>query len=173
MRRVAVSLLLMLFGGKNAFTQVDERVKSIQQFVSLVNHEKNYTIKNLEAEEFMDHTTDGGGELTGYFKNGELIKIVEWIGLSSCITVFEYYIQNKSLVFVYGQEKIFSYSDSLQTFDPSVQTVGMECRFYFNKEKIFKKKLKGATRCSQPPIEITEKYLLDSYNDYLKKLSGK
>ena len=63
----------------------------VQELIAKIESDTpNFTIKTLENEEFMDHATDGGGSLTGYFKSGELRKIVSWVGLSSCYTINTY-----------------------------------------------------------------------------------
>ena len=109
-----------------------------------------------------EYATDGGGQLTGYFKNGQLLKMVERIGLSSCVNTTEFYLQDNKLIFVYTQGKEFKYVDSLATFNSRIQTVTMECRFYFHNNKMIKSILTGSTRCGGQPSDSWAKNYLDT-----------
>ncbi len=66
-------------------------INKIRKIVTQINKDSDYSKRKLENEEFLEQMTDNGGELTGYFKNRKLVKIVEWIGLSSCVNITEYY----------------------------------------------------------------------------------
>lgn len=163
-------LLLLVSLTINCFGQSDERINSIRKIVEQLNKDTTYTTKTLDNEQWMEHTTDGGGQLTGYFKNGQLVKVVKWVGLSSCVTNFEYYLQNNSLIFVYGQEKVVQYVDSIASFDWSKQTLGMECRFYFDNGKLIQSKFTEQTRCSNPPSDTQAPDLLADSKRYLTLL---
>lgn len=116
--------------------------------------------------------TDNGGELTGYFKNGKLVKIVELIGLSSCVNITEYYLQDNKLIFAFIKRSESPYIDSLETFDRSKLIKTMECRFYYDDNKIIKTILNGATRCGgQPKKDWAKDYLENCLRD--KKLLEK
>jgi hypothetical protein len=121
----------------------------------------------------MAQMTDGGGQVTGYFKNGQLVKMVEFIGLSSCVNITEYYVQDAKLIFAYTLGKEFLYVDSIATFNSSIQNLTMECRFYFKENKIIKSILKGQTRCSGKPIVDWTKDYLEETTRYRKLLTKK
>ncbi len=95
-------------------------ISSIRNQVQEINTTKGLTLKVLKDEEFLEHTPDGSAELKGYFKNGKLVKIVEWIGLSSCIQITEYYLQNRKLIFIYVQGKDFEYLKPISTTRPKL-----------------------------------------------------
>jgi hypothetical protein len=148
-------------------------VENIRHIVEQVNQDSEYVKRVLNNEEFMEEATDGGGELTGYFKNGHLVKIMEWIGLSSCISVTEYYIQSHKLIFAYTQEKDFAYNANLNSFDSQKQVVTMECRFYFENDKLIKNIIKGESRCGGMPSKDWAKNYLDDCSRYEKLLKSK
>ena len=70
----------MLFG------QTAERITVVRKKAEAINTEKNYQIKKLDNDYFVNvkkEATDGGQELSGYYNNGKLKKIVYSAGLSS------------------------------------------------------------------------------------------
>jgi hypothetical protein len=94
--KIFLTLTLLLFG-LLIFAQTENNMlNKIRKAVEHINNDSGYAIKKLDNEEFLEHTTDNGGQLTGYFKNGQLVKIIEWIGLSSCVDITEYYLQNNN-----------------------------------------------------------------------------
>ncbi|HSY60619.1 MAG TPA: hypothetical protein VK796_02035 [Cytophaga sp.] len=153
-----------------AFAQTDNFVNNIRGTVEQINKDKSLIKKTLESEQFLEQPADGGGQLVGYFKNGQLVKIVEHIGLSSCVDITEYYIQDNKLIFVYTQGKEFEYVDRLASYNLNLQKVTMECRFYYQDDKLLKSVLTGSTRCSgQPVVSWSQKYQ-DNYFRYSKLL---
>jgi len=116
---------------------------------------------------------DGGGHVIGYFKNGQLVKMDEFIGLSSCVNITTYYLQDNKLIFVYTQGKEFQYVDSIATFNSNIQTVTMECRFYFDNGKMIKSILKGATRCGGQPLDSWAKTDQDECVRYINLFKKK
>jgi hypothetical protein len=167
------TLTLLLFSSFT-FAQTDHpNINKIRKIVEQINKDSACTIKKLDNDEFLEHMTDEGGQLTGYFKNGQLVKIIEWIGLSSCADLTEYYLQDNKLIFTYTKGSEYSYSDSLGTFDRSMLNTTMECRFYFDNHKIIKMIFKGSTRCGgQPTVDLAKKYL-DECSRYTKLLTKK
>ncbi|HRH36702.1 MAG TPA: hypothetical protein PK760_00055 [Flavobacteriales bacterium] len=128
-------------------------ILAVDRHVHEIDSAKDYEIRTLENEEFLEQMTDGGGELTGMLKNGELLKVDERVGLSSCVEVTEYYFENSQLVFVSAQGLEFAYVDSTGSFDPGVQHVTMEGRFYYRKGDAAPVLLKGSTRCGGAPTK--------------------
>ena len=145
-------------------------VDNIRKAVEKINSDTSYTTKTLDNEEFMKQMTDGGGQLTGYFKNGQLWKIIARIGLSSCVNTTEYYVQDDKLYFVYIEGKEFKYVDSLASFDPNIHNVTMECRFYYVNGKMIKSILTGSTRCGGEPSDSWAKTYQDACSKYVTLL---
>lgn len=167
------TLTLLLLCSFAFAQQANTVINNTRKIIEQINKDSGYTIRKLENEEFLEHMTDEGGQLTGYFKNGNLVKIIEWVGLSSCINITEYYLQDNQLIFTCTKGSEYSYSDSLETFDRNKLNTTMECRLYFNHNKIIKQVLRGYTRCSgQPTIAFAKNYL-DECSRYKKLLRKK
>ena len=164
---------LLLFCSQT-FAQADSIViKKIHKTVEQINKDSGYTTRTLDNEEFMGQMTDGGGQVTGYFKKEQLVKIDEFIGLSSCVNNTTYYLKDNKLIFAYTQGKEFQYVDSIATFNSSIQTVTMECRFYFENGKMIKSIFKGATRCGGPPLDSWAKNCMDNTTRYISLFTKK
>lgn len=108
---------------------------------------------HLKNEEFLERVTDGGGELKGFVKNGQLVKMVSWVGVSSCVYITEYYFDRGQLVFVQEQGLEFAYVDSTGSFNPTVQNITTEGRYYFRDGVAGPIVQKGSTRCGGAPSE--------------------
>ncbi|XOV93193.1 MAG: hypothetical protein ACFHWX_00495 [Bacteroidota bacterium] len=67
----------------------------------------------------MEQVTDGGGELTGYFENGEIKKMKLRVGLSYGIEELEFYFQSSKLYFVLETFNQFQYNDETGKFNYS------------------------------------------------------
>ncbi len=149
--KIVPTLIIVLLGLETSAQSGINKINEIRKIVAQINNDSGYLIRKLENEEFLEQITDNGGDLTGYFKNGQLIKIVEWIGLSSCVNITEYYLQDNKLIFAFTKGSESPYIDSLETFDHSKLIKTMECRFYFDNNKTIKTILNGATRCGGQP----------------------
>lgn len=140
-----------------ASAQIDSTyILAIDRRVEAIDAVKDYEVRTLVNEEFLEQMTDGGGELTGYLKNGQIVKIVSWVGLSSCIHISEYYFERSKLVFVQEHGYEFAYVDSTGSFDPDVQNLTMVNRYYFRNGGSAPVSQKGATRCYTPSAPIKE-----------------
>lgn len=152
-RRFLLGMAVLVYGTL-AQAQIDSAyIVLIDRYVHEVDAGKDYAVKTLENEEFLTQMTDGWGELTGMMRDGALVKVVKWIGLSSCTETMEYYFQDWQLVFVSAQGAEFAYVDSTASFDPGVQKVTMEGRFYYRDGVAAPVVLKGSTRCGGAPTK--------------------
>jgi hypothetical protein len=171
--RTLILIGIILFSANGLFAQSDGNVKEIRDTVEQINKDTGYTTKTLDNMQFLEQMTDGGGQLTGYFKNGQLVKIVERVWLSSCVATYDYYLQNNLLIFIYGQENDFKFVDSAVAFNYDSLTLAMECRYYFNNDQLIKTEFKGTTRCSQQPSENDAKDLMAECKRYIVLLKDK
>ena len=164
-----VSILTLLFVTSISLAQKGNKIAEIRKSVERINRDSGYVIKKVDGETFLDQASDNGGQLTAYFRNGQLVKMIEWVGLSSCVDIIEYYLQDDKLIFTYTSGSEAPYVDSLQSFDQGKLNKTMECRFYFDNGIIIKSILKGSTRCGgQPTVELGENYLTECFR--IKKL---
>jgi len=144
-------LILILFLTSNInciFSQTEkESIDSIKSQFKWINEQTDFTIAELNNEDYLEHIPDNGGQLKGYFKNDSLYKIVEWFGSSYAIMITEYYLWNSELFFVYDIEKNFNQiidiTDGFIGFDYSKTEIKYESRHYFVNDQEIKKLEKG------------------------------
>ncbi len=136
-----VSLSVIVFSQNK-----DAKIKHIQEKVKIINQDTTYLALTIDNEEFLEQMTDGGGQLTGYFKGKTLYKIHKRIGLSYCVLTTEYYFEDEKLIFVYEQEDVFPYIDSLATLDYTRTKTSFKARFYFKNKRLIEKKTEGEKR---------------------------
>ena len=145
---VAKSMLigLVIF---NLFLQAGAQSKAvliaaIRKDFQAINADQTLSKKTLSDEQFLENQPDGGGELTGYYKNDTIVKIVEWIGLSYGNRTREFYFKKGQLFFVYEKFESFVIKDSTEgEIDHSSVTTTFEGRYYFNKDKLIDQKILG------------------------------
>lgn len=118
----------------NLFSQKKEAIiKMINIKVDAITKVQNHKTAQLSQEEFMDHTTDRGADLTGYFEKGKLVKILSWIGLSNYFVADEYFLDNDKLICVHEVENFFEYNDSTGEETNTVER--FDGRYWFDKNK--------------------------------------
>src|SRR6185369_7259661 len=62
----------------------DAIMNNIRKQFQSINKDSSLRIIKLENEEFMgDEIGDGGGELKGYFKGDQILKVYTWLGVSN------------------------------------------------------------------------------------------
>ncbi|WBV61056.1 hypothetical protein PFY12_02790 [Chryseobacterium camelliae] len=95
-------LIAVLFSGL-VFSQ---NLKNIKKLVEQINQTKNYVIKTVPNEYFIDKnmTTDNGIELKGFYKNGKLKKIEHTVGVSFVQYLTEYFFDRDQLIFVHAKK---------------------------------------------------------------------
>lgn len=141
-KAVLFYLFLVFFPTLQAQTKADQKEIIRQQF-QLINSDRQLKKVTQENEAFLEHMTDGGGELAGYYKDGRLVKIREWIGQSDGNKVVEYYFKDGALLFVYGQFNTWVYDVKRDHFDHSKTKTIFEGRYYFHQQKLIDQIEKG------------------------------
>ncbi len=133
-----------------AFTYVsgqdkENTIKDIKQKIQSINQDTNYQIVTVDNEAFLDtgfikQPGKGYGQLTGYFKNNKIYKILEIIGVKLLhdIATTEYYFSDGKLIFIYEYEKYGPdiSIDSTGTVDHKKTGFDFEGRYYFNNDKV-------------------------------------
>ena len=176
MRKPAKHIFLFFLGTVIlivSFAQTkDEQIKLIRKKFETIN--KDTTLKKvvLENEEFLSNMTDGGGKLTGFYKNKEIKKIYEWIGLSNGISIKEFYFDKGQLIFVYEKFDSFVFDDKKNEFDLTKTKTIFEGRYYFNNKKLFSRSSKGDKSLAARD-ERTEDGLIERATENLETLSKK
>ncbi len=106
-----------VFNAKSQSKQ--DLIKEIRQEFQKINTDNNLKSRKLDGEEFLDNIPDGGAELTGYFRNDSIVKIIEWAGLSYGNRTREFYFKNQKLIFVYEKFDSFISDEKSETIDQS------------------------------------------------------
>jgi len=162
-------LYILIFSCFTSYGQTtDVVIKKIRDDFKIINSDATLKKITLEDEEFLEHATDGGGELTGYFRNNSLVKIVEWIGLSYGNRTREFYLKNNDLFFVFEKFEAFIQTDS--GLDHSKVKTIFTGRYYFNNGKLISEKITGENKLAD---KTSAQDLLDQTKDYSKLLNKK
>jgi hypothetical protein len=154
-----------------AQTKTDQ-IRVIRKEFQAINTDATLNKVTLENEEFLEHMTDGGGKLSGYYKQGEIKKIHRWIGLSNGIEIMEFYFQSGELIFVYEKFNSFVYDQKKEQFDFAKTETTFEGRYYFNNKKLIDYVTTGHNRFEDDGID-PEKTLTKEAADNLKLLNKK
>lgn len=145
------------------------QIQNIQKNVELIDSEKNYEVKTLNNEQIQgNQMTDGGAQLTGYFKQGKIVKIKEKLSLSYGVKNYEYYFSDGKLIFVYEKDENFPDPENSGTLDYSKTETAFEGYYYFENGKLISKKTIGTKRFSENDIiDIEESFLKVSQENLL------
>ena len=103
-----------------------------------INANRALSTTVLDNEEFIEGSTDRGAGLTGYFDGNELVKIVEWVGVSAWNYVTEYYFEKGQLIFVYEETQAIAYDEKKGELDYTKTTRQREGRYYFKTGSLIK-----------------------------------
>ncbi len=156
---ISVILLLVILTTAQGQTK-DSIAKDIEEKFQRINLDSGYLVKTLENEQFLEHMTDGGGILTGYFKNGQINKITEQLGLSYGIKTFEFYFWDGQLIFVYEKEEDFPHIEANGSLDYNKLELVFEGRYRFNNGKLIETEIQGKKRIVDDiGIDIEKKLL--------------
>lgn len=147
MKKILIAFVSVVFF-QFAYSQtVEESINQIRADYKWINEQQDYTVIVLNNEDFLDFVTDNGAELKGFFKDGKLYKMVETIGLSSAVTVTEYYFWDDNLLFIYGTEKtykqILNDDGEFVELDYANTELQYEIRLYYADKKEIRKLEKG------------------------------
>ena len=137
-------------------------VSDIRKEFKIINSDTTLKKVVLNNEEFLDHMPDGGGQLTGFYKEGQLRKIVSWIGLSNGNEIFEFYFNNNKLIFVYEQFNSFIYDSKQETLRLDTTERTFEGRYYFNNDKLIDQITTGHNRFENDDIDPQKKLLIQA-----------
>ena len=158
--------LLYLSAFASSAQDISPKYPGLIAQVKKINRDTSLDKLSLSNEEFMPQMTDGGGELTGYFKNGAIQKISREIGLSYGIETYDYYFSNGKLVFIYETLKGFVYNEKGDSVDHSKTELNFIGRYYFKNDKLIDSETTGHNRFEADDIDM-EKVLLKETRRYM------
>ena len=159
---------LLLSFSNTAFSQNKNAIiEQIKKEFAHINTDTGLKKVLLVEDEFKTGT-DRGGELTGYLKNKQIVKIRAWIGISNGFYITEYFLKNNELIFVYKIFNTYMYDEKQNKFDESIVDRKFEGRYYFNNKKLIDKIAIGDAQTN-----TDEASLLKEANEYMSLLNKK
>ncbi len=143
--RFIISIFVTLTLTATHGQSTEELISNIRTEFKRINTEAKLRTIELNNEEFLEQMTDGGGQLTGYLEDNQLVKFKEWVGLSIGNVESEYYFKKGELFFIYQQENRFANKEDGEVgdIDYSRQEVIFEGRYYLNQGQLIKELEKG------------------------------
>ena len=132
-----MGIMITTLSAQNKQSLVNEKRKVFDE----INASPSLRKITLENEDFLQHMTDGGGELVGYYNKDELVKMKEWIGLSQGNRSRMYYFRNNQLIMVV--EKFNSFVPKGDGLDKSKTKTTYEGSYYFHNNKLINQEVKG------------------------------
>lgn len=167
-----VLLILTFTIMSTCFTQAKaDMINGIQIEIKRINAHKGLKKVTLENEEFLENMTDGGGEITGYFKKGQIKKVRQWIGLSNGNETTIFYFKNGHLIFVHEKFASFKFDPKTSQLDHTKTETTFEGRYYFHNDKLIDYKTTGHNRFEDDTID-PEKTLLNEASKNVKLLTS-
>ncbi|HEY0066590.1 MAG TPA: hypothetical protein VGB46_04485 [Flavisolibacter sp.] len=148
-----------------------EQVEAIRKEFQAINGDSTLEKITLKDKEFMGYMTDGGGELTGYYSNGQVKKIREWAGLSHGNEIKEFYFRDGKLIFVYEQFNSFPFDGKKGEYIRYRPKTTFEGRYYFNNDKLIDQKVTGKKQFESKTDTATK--LLSEASEWIKRLEKK
>jgi hypothetical protein len=144
-------------------------VNEIRKQVNVIDSDTTQKKVVLNNEEFLEHAADGGGQLAGFYKAGQLRKIVRSVGLSNGNEIVDFYFKDNKLIFVHDQFNSFVYDPDKQTFRFDTTEKTFDGHYYFYNNKLIDQISTGHNRFEDDNIDA-EKIWLTEANDNKKLL---
>jgi hypothetical protein len=168
---LSILAVLAFFSTSCGQTRSDLK-NEIKKEIQSINSDTAYKKVTLENDDFLGNMTDGGGELTGYFKGEQIKKIYQWIGLSNGNEITEFYFRNGQLIFVYEKFSAFVYDHKKEQQDLTKTETTFEGRYYFDKDKLIDRLTTGHNRF-EDDNNNPEKILIQEAKDNMRLLNKK
>jgi hypothetical protein len=153
---ITIAALLLVATTAGAQVKKIDLMNGIRKEVAFINKEAGLTKRLLENEQLTEQVPDGGASLTGFYRKGVLVKIVEWTGLSNGISIREYYFRNNLLLFVYERFSIYPFDEKKQELDRTLTKVIYEGRSYYRNGKLFDTVTKGKNPLQEDPTRAPD-----------------
>lgn len=171
MKKMMITALILVLAQIPYGQTRPQVLETIRKQFQAINADAHLEKLELSGEDFLDEATDGGAQLTGFFKKDSLVKMVAWIGISYGNRTQEFYLQDGKLFFAYVKFEAFVPNDSLQELDRSKTQVSFEGRYYFHDNKLVEKKIRGKYPLEEEQDERNRPKMLQSdAKDFARRL---
>jgi hypothetical protein len=136
----------------------------IQRLVMGINRDTTLKAIELDNEYFImeGKVTDGGISLTGYSKNGNIVKIVSWVGLSIGNEIFEFYYKNGKLIFVYEEFHSFVFDEEKSELRHDTTEITFKDKYYYYQNKLIDYVTTGHNRFEDDTVDPEQTLLKES-----------
>ncbi len=151
---------------------VEVKQPEIMEKVANIDQNNSYDSLVLENDEFMEQASDGGGSLTGFFKDGHIHKMTMWIGISMGIRIYNYYFEDEKLIYIDETFESFDWTDTTNKQDYPKTEITFHGCYYFSNNKLIDYETTGQNWFQDDAIDI-EMTLLEEANGNLKLLLRK
>ena len=146
-----LTVLLTSLGSTLCSQQNNSDIIQIRREFNQINSSNHLIKVELNAEEFLQETPDGGASLAGYFDNGKLVKIRSWIGLSYGSQQIDYYFRHDSLIFAFVIERHFKVIKDSVDFEHT--SLALQARYYFSHNKLIERNVRGSGFWGKEQVE--------------------
>ncbi|MFC6858157.1 hypothetical protein [Zunongwangia atlantica] len=128
----------------------------------------------LENEDFIEGSSDDGGELIGFYDaaNNEIRKIALTLFLSYGIQYYSFYLKNEQLVLVRDRTKYFGYDTKSNRIDKNNFDGGFSGIYIFRNKQLIDQISTGHNRFEDDSIDAEETFLKE-LEFYKNKISEK
>src|SRR6187399_2871529 len=112
MKPILIIISIFLFATFSIAQDRDEIINDIQNKIEDIHLDTSLKSVTLQNEEFLPQMTDGGGELTGFYKGDKIYRIYQSVGISYGVYITEYYFWKNKLMFVHDKFNSYVVDDS-------------------------------------------------------------
>lgn len=132
-----------------------------QERVELIDKESGYDVKTLNNDWFVAHNImrDGGTQLEGYYKDNNIVKIIEKVSLSTEVKTYAYYFSNGQLILIHEANQVYPYITETGALDYSELKQVFEARYYIKDSKLVDVQASGERHI---PLNVTEDNYISS-----------
>ena len=169
-----LSLLIFLINASGYIYSQDKKalIENIKEEIELIHLDTALKSVTLQNEEFLQNMTDGGGELTGFYKGKRIYRIYRSIGISYGVGISEFYYRKNKLIFIREKFNSYVYDSISQNFDYTKLNTTYSGKFYFNNGNIIDSSVTGNRFFSDNAVGL-EKILTGESDEVFNLIYGK
>ncbi len=143
MKRIVFFIILSFFTKFLTAQNIKQDIAEIKAQFKWINNQKDFQSVYFENDEFTDQIPSEGCELSVFYKNDTIYKIIQKDAVSYAVFTTEFYLKNNHVIFVYRKEENFRISPDDES-DIKFETKYEE-RVYFKNKKIIRHLEKGTS----------------------------
>lgn len=131
--KLSLLIFLMINASGNVYSQDTKAlIENIKEEIESIHLDTALKSVTLQNEEFLQNMTDGGGELTGFYKGKQIYRIYRSIGISYGVGLSEFYYRKNKLIFIREKFNSYVYDSLSQNFDYTKLNTTYSGKFYFS-----------------------------------------